>query len=110
MTYRKEDELEDETFHLRLASIMLKYLKERSNGVAEPGLLIDNVGIFFDSVLSQIKGFARTQIESDALIVQLLEKVLNAGICPFYNALLDQEIHKPEKIFDVSPKPVAQAF
>jgi len=98
-SYEKENDLGDRIFHLRLSLIIIYYLIQRRNNVAEPGLLIDNVGIFFDSVLTKIKKFARTEIERDALVVQLLKKVLISGIHPFNAALLSQEIYEPEKLF-----------
>ncbi len=98
-SYQRETEVGDKTFHLGLASVIVKYLKDRQKGIARPEVRLDHCGIFFGAALIAFKNFARTEVEKDVLIVQFLEKVLVTGLNPFRTALTSQEIHEPEKIF-----------
>lgn len=91
-SYQREVEVGDKTFHLGLASVIVKYLKDRQKGIARPEVKLDDCGIFFGAALIAFKNFARTEVEKDVLIVQLLEKVLVTGLNPFRAALTEQEM------------------
>ena len=98
-SYQRETEVGDKTFHLGLASVIVKYLKDRQKGIARPEVKLGHCGIFFGAALIAFKNFARTEAEKDALFAQFLEKVLAAGLNSFQAALTSQEIYEPEKIF-----------
>lgn len=98
-SYREEAELDDKSFHLGLASVIAEYLQDRRNEIAKPDIRPDHFGFFFGAVLATIENFARTEVEKDALVAQFMEKMMAAGLSPFQAALLEQEMHEPEKIF-----------
>ena len=100
VSYQEEDSLRDRTFYLKLASAIASYLKDRQKGITEPKTKTDKVGLFFASILIIMKHFAQTEVERDALIAEFLEKTVAIGTHPFQAALLSQEIHEPEKLFD----------
>lgn len=98
--HQRVDAISDESFYLELALVVIEYLKDRHKGIAHPEIKkADMVGNFFAIPLSGIVRFARTKAESDALIVQFLEKILVSGLNRFHSELTKQEIHNPELIF-----------
>jgi type IV secretory pathway TrbL component len=90
-SYREEAELDDETFHIGLVSVIAEYLKSRRKGIVKPVIEPDNLGTFFATVLGVIRNFAWSKVEEDALIAQLMEKVMAVGLRPFQSVLLEQD-------------------
>ncbi len=102
-TYREKSKLKDKTFHLKLASVIAEYLKNRQEGIVQPETQSDDIGTFFGgSIVYIIRNFVRTRVEEDALIAQFLENIVSVAVCRIEADLIFQEISEPERFFDIS--------
>ena len=87
----------EDSVYLELAEVIIKYLQskqrlEKRNEVTR---------LFFNGIVPRVNSFVRAEEEIDFIYAELLKKVLDLALTPFYDALLGLETCNPQLIFGV---------
>ena len=98
MFFRLEEK-EEKLIGLGFCEVLIKYLESKQTGVLGLEKRDESTKLFFNGMLPKIKSFGRAPEETDFIIAQLLKKLLNSALTPFYSALTGLEISNPKLIF-----------
>lgn len=102
--FEAEEECRDEARFYLLAAIQLTnhFLAERGGSVVLPPHNHDEqtLGRWPLKALEEIRRFGRTPEERRMLAAELLKKVTDQALAHAYRAMLAQEVHEPEKVYD----------
>ena len=93
------EEKEERLIGLGFCEVLIKYLESKQTGVLGLEKRDESTKLFFNGMLPKIKSFGRAPEEVDFIIAELLKKILNSTLMPFYSALTGLEIRNPKLIF-----------
>jgi len=93
------EEKEERLIGLGFCEVLIKYLEFKQTGVLGLEKRDESTRLFFNGMLPKIKSFGRAPEEVDFIIAELLKKILNSALMPFYSAKTSLEIRNPKLIF-----------
>jgi len=93
------EEKQEKQISLGFCDVLVKYLESRQTGTLQLEKRDETTKLFFNKMLPKIKAFGRATEEIDFIIAELLEKIIESAVRPFYFAMTSLEIRNPQLIF-----------
>ena len=90
--YKEMSDIEDDSFTLGLAEILVRYLKERKEGIEDFGVTEDGpAGLFFIDFFCDVICFSKNITEKNAMVARFLSKIIIPSLSSFHDELNKEE-------------------